>query len=124
MGDIVVDSWTSSNTTFEVTDHEKTYIIPEMDITATIDSADQSLRVAVVNRSPEKEVEFYLNSTNIAEYRLLKRYTVWGESKDSYNDIVNPNDVKILEKEEPLLSGTGLSLKILPHSVNVLVLSK
>lgn len=122
MGDTVVDSWMPSNTAFDVVDESGIQKVPEIDTVATVNSINQSLSVSIINRNPEEETEIYLNSDKLSEYASLKIYTVWGKSKDSYNDISTPNDVTILEQEVSLHS--NLSLKISPHSVNVLVFSK
>ena len=120
MGDTVVDSWVLGNDTFEAEKDGTTTEIPALDIAATIDSQEKNLRVSMVNKHPDQKAEVSLHAFAIENYSSVKIYTVWGESKDAFNDI-GINQVKILENTLVLNSTAQQTIELLPHSVNVLV---
>ncbi len=120
MGDTVVDSWVLGNDTFEAEKDGTTTEIPALDIAATIDSQEKNLRVSMVNKHPDQKAEVSLHAFDIENYSSVKIYTVWGESKDAFNDI-GINQIKILENTLALNSTAQQTIELLPHSVNVLV---
>jgi alpha-L-arabinofuranosidase len=124
MGDTVVDTWMLENEDFEVIANGKTTVVPALDIVATIDSVSNYLRVSIVNRHPDKKMEVHLNSLCLENYLSAKMYSVWGDSKDSYNDVGNSSEVKILETDVKLDGDDKQLIGVLPHSVNILVFSR
>jgi alpha-N-arabinofuranosidase len=74
----------------------------------------------MVNKHPDQKAEVSLHAFAIENYSSVKIYTVWGESKDAFNDI-GINQVKILENTLVLNSTAQQTIELLPHSVNVLV---
>lgn len=52
----------------------------------------------------------------------MKLYGITAPSKDSYNDLIQPHEVKRFE-EDIMINNNELILEINPHSVNVLVLT-
>ncbi len=121
MGDTVVDCWMPDNDYFEVNDSVtgmKT-VIPALDIVATTLSSDSSLRLSIVNRHPDHVVTLQLPT---AGYSTARLHCVTAPSKDSYNDIHQPNNV-MTSVSDIFNSEDNLTLEIEPHSVNVLILT-
>jgi alpha-N-arabinofuranosidase len=125
MGDIVIDSWMGeSGVTFEAADrHGSTVAVPALDVVATKHSDSGAVSISIVNRHPEQAVQLKLSVNELQTYRSAVLYTVNGPSKDAYNDIDRPDDVKLGEETVALRGESELSLDIQPHSVNVLTLS-
>jgi len=122
MGDTVVDSWIPNNIYFEVngTVKDLEVKVPALDIVATTLSTDSSLRLSIINRHPNQAVTLQLATAGYSSARL---HSVTAPSKDSYNDIDRPNEVRVSEVVPTFSTGDNLTLQIDPHSVNVLVLS-
>jgi alpha-N-arabinofuranosidase len=122
MGDEVVDCWISENDAFEVKNEGETVHIPSIDIIPTVSNSGKELRVAIVNRNPDKTVPLKLKTGSFQGYQTAKVYSIIGKTKDSYNDLDKPDEVKIVENLFNPGRGDDIELEINPHSVNVLVL--
>lgn len=91
-----------------------------IDYVATSDKNGKRYSIALVNRDSvqEQTVEIHTDLT-CKEYQLI---TVNGPSKDSYNDI-DHTEVKMKKTEVfSHIDGEGISVKLEPHSVNILKL--
>ena len=120
MGETVVDVWLEGGGSFEAAARGEIRRVPALDASATLADADGSLRVALVNRSPEAAaaVELVLRDAGFdgpAELRTLR-----AESKDSFNDVDHPESASIHTSTPPRGRGGALRLELPPHSVSVL----
>jgi alpha-N-arabinofuranosidase len=123
MGELVIDAWTSENSTFEaVAKNGDKVNVPSLDIVATKSSGNNDLRISIVNRHPEETVPVNLSVEDLSQYSTAKLYGITAPTKDSYNDVEQPNQVRVAE-EEIWLKNKDLVLNIAPHSVHVLVLT-
>jgi alpha-N-arabinofuranosidase len=122
MGDAVLDSWISENSTFKAAnEHGEMVQVPSLDIVATKSSDTNDLRISIVNRHPEKPVTLNLAVNDLLQYSSAKLYGITASSKDSYNDLHQPDEVKRFKKDIMIDNNNDLELEINPHSVNVLV---
>ncbi|MBN2859428.1 MAG: alpha-N-arabinofuranosidase [Sphaerochaetaceae bacterium] len=120
LGDTVLDSYVSSQETFEVTVDGNVHSIPSVDTVVTTDK-EGTLSIACANRHPKEpvSVEFAVNGRSIQGGRLYIRN---GPSTDAYNDINNPDIVSISEAGITAPDhGEPLCITMPPHSVGVLV---
>lgn len=123
MGDTVVDSWLPRNHTFEVTKRDGVTVqVSALDIIATTNEGKGDLRIAIVNRHPEEELSLQIDLQNSVDCPSAVLYSLVSHSKDSFNDIDNPHEVKISESKVKIGDKGGISLSIPPHSVHVLVM--
>ncbi len=122
LGDEVVDSWTPERDSFTVAYKGKSYKIPSLDLIPTISNNGKELRIAIVNRHPDKAAKLKINTGSFKDPNHIKLYSVWGKSKDSFNDLDKPEEVTITEHCLNNISRDDLQIEVHPHSVNVLVL--
>jgi len=125
MGDEVIDCWNMrSASSFEAPDRGgKPATVPSLDVVATRHSATGDLAVSIVNRHPTDAAPISLSLDGVGADGAASAvlYTVNGASKDAYNDIDRPNDVKVTERELSVAGLRSIELEVEPHSVNVLV---
>ena len=115
MGPTVVDSHIQEGATLEAGGER----LEVLDMAASMDGAG-SLRVALVNRDPDKvlELDFIARGGAFGSRAML--YTVNGPDKDSFNSI---NCADTVGERACAITPEGRRLKLIlePHSVNVLV---
>ncbi|WP_372661162.1 alpha-L-arabinofuranosidase C-terminal domain-containing protein [Cohnella sp.] len=121
LGDIVVDSWLSENPAFDVERAGKTTSVPYVDAIATKRTGSADLRIALVNRHPERAESVSLNLGSVIQYSNAVLHSVIGDSKDAYNDI-GREQVRVVEQPLNWNMKSDLTVELQPHSVNVLVI--
>jgi alpha-L-arabinofuranosidase len=124
MGETVVDSWLEGGAAFDAQARGEARSVPELDATATLRDEDGSLRLALVNRSPERSVPLSVELAGAAFEGAGLLYSLCAGSKDSFNDVSNPDAVSISAQAMSAPRGDSLSLELPPHSVSVLVLPR
>ncbi|KRE46914.1 hypothetical protein ASG81_10620 [Paenibacillus sp. Soil522] len=122
LGDIIVDSWLSENSAFDVEMAGKTRSVPYVDAVATKRMGSNDLRIALVNRHPDQMESVSLHLGSAIQYSNAVLYSVVGDSKDAYNDI-GREQVRIVEQPLSWNMNSNLTVEIQPHSVNVLVIT-
>ena len=122
MGDTVVDSWLASNDVFEASAGCKPVRVPALDLLVTKNSKSNDLRISIINRHPDKRQTIHLPLDGSACGDSSKLYTLAGATKDSFNCVAQPENVTVTEQVLKQNGKPGLTLEILPHSVNILVL--
>ncbi|NLJ23833.1 MAG: alpha-N-arabinofuranosidase [Firmicutes bacterium] len=124
MGEAIVDSWIPHNRFFDVEDQGQLTAVPTIDIVPTLDKNDKSLRVAIVNKHPDKATCLELDINGYQDPASITMHGISGISKDAYNDIETPSAIEI-ESRKINIPGSGkLVVEMPPHSVNVLVLDR
>jgi alpha-N-arabinofuranosidase len=123
MGDTVVDSWTIGNPDFSVTLPGGDVLVPAIDAVATRTAGEDAVRIAVVNRHPEKTVALTLRGAALRRYSKATVHTLAAKSRDAYNDIDTPTAVAVVTDSYSLKESDQTRLNISPHSVSVIVLS-
>ncbi|QGG58791.1 alpha-N-arabinofuranosidase [Paenibacillus sp. B01] len=125
LGDRVVDSWLDGNEDFGSVDRKGQAIrVPALDVAATVSSEDESLRLAVVNRHPDKAVPLDLTALGMpGDAASAVLHSIVAPGKDAYNDVHCPDDIRVMERELDLSESGPLAIDIPPHSVHVLVLT-
>ncbi len=123
MGDTVIDTWLQKKESFTVTLEGKQIDVPVFDVIATKDSRQNGLSVAIINRHPDKTSELNLEGPDFIDYSSAVMYSISGASKDSFNDIKNPSNVKIKKTSIQFSIKDKKTVEVLPHSVNILVFS-
>ncbi|RCW46407.1 alpha-L-arabinofuranosidase C-terminal domain-containing protein [Paenibacillus prosopidis] len=121
LGDIVVDSWLSENSAFDVETAGKTTSVPHVDAVATKRTGSEDLRIALVNRHPDRAESVSLHLGSAVQYSNAVLYSVVGDSKDAYNDI-GKEQVRVIEQPLHWNTQSDVRVEIQPHSVNVLVI--
>ncbi|TCN21201.1 alpha-L-arabinofuranosidase C-terminal domain-containing protein [Mesobacillus foraminis] len=121
LGDIIIDSWMSEDSNFLLEKANKTTRIPFLDAIATKRSGSENLRIALVNRHPDRVETVSIQFDSSIQYSSAVFYSVIGDSKDAYNDI-GKERVRTIEQPLKLDMQSNLEVEILPHSVNVLVI--
>ena len=121
LGDIIVDSWLSENAAFDVEKAGKTTSVPNVDAVATKRTGSEDLRIALVNRHPDRAESVSLHVGSAIQYSNAVLYSVVGDSKDAYNDI-GREQVRVVEQPLSWNPQSGLTVELQPHSVNVLVI--
>jgi alpha-N-arabinofuranosidase len=124
LGETVVDSWTEGGGTFEAEARGKTHVVPELDAAATLFEADGSLRVALVNRSPDRAAALELEVDDSGFQGAATLRTLRAESKDSYNDASHPDSASIHAAAAGKIRSGNRSVELPPHSVSVLTLER
>jgi alpha-N-arabinofuranosidase len=99
----------------------KTTSIPHVDAVATKRTGSEDLRIALVNRHPDRAESVSLLLGSAIQYSNALLYSVVGDSKDAYNDI-GREQVRIVEQPLNWNMNSNLTVEIQPHSVNVLVI--
>jgi alpha-N-arabinofuranosidase len=121
LGDIILDSWLSETPVFDVERAGKTTSVPYVDAIATKRSGSEGLRIALVNRHPDRAESVTLNFGSAIQYSNAILHSVVGESKDAYNDI-GKEQVRVVEQSLSWNTQSDLIVELQPHSVNVLVI--
>jgi alpha-N-arabinofuranosidase len=121
MGETVLDTVIRHNHLFEAPMGIEIALVPSIDAVGTR-SADGQLRLAVVNRRPERPVEVEIQYPGVPQPGKGVLHSLVGASKDSYNDIDRPDDVGIERIEVPVRQKETIVLDLPPHSVHVLCL--
>jgi alpha-N-arabinofuranosidase len=121
LGDIIVDSWLSENSVFDVEKSGKTTSVPYVDAVATKRAGCEDLRIALVNRHPDRAESVTLNIGSAIQYSNAVLHSVVGDSKDAYNDI-GREQVRIVEQPFKWNAQSEITVELQPHSVNVLVI--
>ena len=118
LGSTVIDSWLPKPEQISVEGKDGVKEIDVIDTVAT-KRKDGSVAVSLINKHPESviKVPITINGFNASSAIL---YTIKGNGIDDYNDIDRPNNIKIEQQE----LSTWETIKLPPHSVNVLVLQK
>ncbi len=122
MGDAVVDGWLASNEMFDASSGGKDASVPSLDILATKSSGANDLRISIVNRHPDKSMMLRLHADMLAFGTSAELHTLAGVSKDSFNSVAQPENVKVAEQTIRIDGKSGLTVEVPPHSVNILVL--
>jgi len=123
MGDIVLDSWLRQNADFPVTRPDGDVLVPALDAVATRTTGENAVRIAVVNRHPEKQVGLTIAGPDIRRFAKVTVHTLGAPSKDSCNDADTPHTVVPGRDSYSLKESDRTRLDIAPHSVSVIVLT-
>lgn len=110
MGSDIVSSYIANGETCDADG----VTVPAVDAVAALDEQGR-LTVSLVNRHPDKAIEFILETAN--SFAKAELMTINGPDKDSFNDFDHPDTVKITRRDVDLCAPIVLE----PHSVNVLV---
>lgn len=110
MGSDIVSSYIANGETCDADG----VTVPAVDAVAALDEQGR-LTVSLVNRHPDKAIEFTLETAN--SFAKAELMTINGPDKDSFNDFDHPDTVKITRRDVPSCAPITLE----PHSVNVLV---
>jgi len=114
---VVLDSYSESES-FNVGE-EKVYAL---DAVATCSEDRKTLSLCIVNRSPNETLELELKLPWRAPKRRASLLTLCGKSPNSFNSVENPNEV-IPEVRSLDDVKSASTIKISPHSVNILKIS-
>jgi alpha-N-arabinofuranosidase len=98
-------------------------LVPALDAVATRTIGENAVRIAVVNRHPEKPVGLTLVGPDIRRFTTATVRTLGAPSKDSYNDADKPDAVAPGQDSYSLKGSDRTRLDIAPHSVSVIVLA-
>ncbi|HZG83385.1 alpha-L-arabinofuranosidase C-terminal domain-containing protein [Paenibacillus sp.] len=127
MGDEVIDCWNErSDSSFEAQNRDGVTVhVPSLDVVATRKSDTGELAVSIVNRNPEAAVPIELSFAGLGTSGALTAalHTLNGPTKDAYNDIDRPDDVKVTKETLVVADRNSIELLIQPHSVNVLLIA-
>jgi alpha-L-arabinofuranosidase len=93
--------------------------IPALDAVATCDEAQQSWRLALVNRHPDQPLSCRMCFDGQPQTGTVSVHQLQGDSPDAYNDIDNPERV---HPESKNLTFEGGAVTLPPHSVTILSL--
>ncbi|MBM7570848.1 alpha-L-arabinofuranosidase C-terminal domain-containing protein [Aquibacillus albus] len=121
MGDQVIDTWTSNGDSFQVEAKEGVVEVPSLDIVATSHENSSKISVSVVNRHPDQSKEISMNMKELDRFENVKVYSLQSDSKDDFNDVDNPDKIKINETEFIVPESDPFTINLPPHSVHVLV---
>ena len=121
LGDTVVDLWEKDAVPEMTVPHKQggTRTVKTLDLLATGMSDREGLAIAAVNRHPSEAQEVTFETGRKGKAVILR---LNGDSKDAYND-VGRTRVKV-EKEEAGFSEGIISVRLDPHSVNVIRIEK
>ncbi|MCX7711702.1 MAG: alpha-N-arabinofuranosidase [Clostridia bacterium] len=123
MGDEVVDVWMPDNEYFEVSCEGKAVRVPSLDIVATVSGNGSQLRIAIVNRHPDKTISVKIDSGSYREFTTAILYGISGDSKNAYNDVHHPDRVCTTAEPVKVEVDKDINVEIKPHSVNILVMT-
>lgn len=124
MGETVVDSWLEGGASFEAEARGRALSVPELDAAATLRDSDGSLRVALVNRSPDRPVRLTLETGGESFSGQPELLCLCAEGKDSYNDVERPEEVAIRPLPNCTRRDGSIGIELPPHSASVLVLPR
>lgn len=115
-GDMAADIWTKEPETY-VTDGAT---VPVLDVAAATRTSDGAVTVAAANKDDkETRCASFVFEEGFAP-QSYSVYTVNGEDKDSYND-VGRDEIGLRTAAEKVSYRPGESIKLEPHSVNIIV---
>ena len=123
MGDVVLDTWLRQNADFTVARPAGDIPVPAIDAVATRTTGESAVRIAVVNRHPEKPVGLTIAGPDIHRFTKATMHVLGAPSKDSFNDVDTPDTVAPARDSCSLKGGDRMRLDIAPHSVSVIVLA-
>ena len=118
MGEDVIDLWQLESPEIEVFGKDgELYTISQLDMVATRKS-EGNVAISIINKHPEKSIEVMVScdGDNSGQWNL---HTIQGDGVDDYNDVEQPDNIKITHKAVESKEGL-IQLWIPPHSVNVL----
>lgn len=121
MGDTVVDLWADAVPEMKVTGKDgREHTIDTLDMVATVWSDRPGMALAVVNKHREETFDICIPQAYCGAKTTV--YRLEGKGPDSYNDM---GKVEVyIQKEEPGTCCEGMTVRIGPHSVNVIQLNK
>jgi alpha-N-arabinofuranosidase len=93
--------------------------VPYIDVSAVYSRDEKKLRLYIVNRNRDEEAEIGLKIKGFTPTTLIHKW-ISGEDINDRNTFENPDKIKITEKKE---SFTTKTIKLSPHSINVIHLS-
>lgn len=120
MGETVVDSWLEGGGSFEAATRGETRNVPDLDAVATLWEADGSLRVSLVNRSPDRTARLELHVGDARFDGAASLQTLTAEDKDSFNDVGHPDTASIRATPTGKARSGTIRVELPPHSVSVL----
>ena len=117
LGDEVLDLWEKDETPSMTVPHKAggTRTVKTLDLLATRWSDREGLAIAAVNKHPSEEQELILETGRTGRAVIFR---LTGDSRDAYND-VDRTRVRV-EKEEAGDCNGRISVKLGPHSVNII----
>lgn len=87
-----------------------------LDAVATVDSSGKEWSIALINRDPEKSVEFSVLLKGSPVKGTFKATMLTGDSENAYNDIENPE--RVTPKESVIYTEDG-KVVLPPHSLTI-----
>jgi len=118
LGDTIIDSWHPETITMQVTGKDGVHETEVLDTLATKRS-DGKVALSLINKHATSPITVPVSISGFdASFAVL--FTIQGNGIDDYNDIGQPENIRIMEQE----LSTFDAITLPPHSVNVLVLSR
>jgi len=118
MGRTVIDLFSQEQGYIQIRNKSGEMIdIPQADVLATIDYDRAMVCISIINRSPDKGMEFSLNVSN-QDYQQQRVLTLAGASTESYNGIGHDEVFVEYNDWEGYEPHSIINLK--PHSVNII----
>ena len=115
LGDQILDSWTEDVPVKNMSVAKETENVKQADVLVTSFSNRSGYAVAAVNKQAEEELELVLELQ--VEGQVILHY-ISGESTEAYNDI--DREMVTIQHEELGTFQSGMSVKLRPHSVNII----
>ena len=118
LGCKIIDCWQPESMKMNVNGRDGVVEVDVLDVIATKRS-DGAVALSLINKHPDLKVTVpvSINGFNISSATL---YTIKGNGIDDYNDIAQPDNIRIERQDISTRNMVTLS----PHSVNVLVLQQ
>jgi len=96
--------------------------VPALDAVATYGEDQKTLSLCIVNKSPHETLEVDLQIPWISLRRRARLISLSGDSPDSFNSVEQPDRVTPETHYLSTIKQTS-TIKVSPHSVNILELS-
>lgn len=122
MEEVVIDSYALNYDIVGIEKENSTIKVSMLDAVAAKSRDGKTVSISMVNKYPDKAMEIALNLENLIDYKNVELYSIAGRTKDSFNDVDAPDEVKI-EKTNMTRKGEKILVLLPEHSVNILVLS-
>jgi len=127
LGSTVLDFWEENKEYLTLTDKDGNECkVDLLDILATSNEEKNEIAASVINKHPKEEKVLSLTVNDFGKIGKCYMYSLNGKDRNSFNDI-DHNDVDInrIELNGNINdNGKEVSVKLKPHSVNIIIIAK